>query len=120
MDPRVIQAVQSIAESLRNHFWPPESIGDFAQIALCLLTALTIWYLQKYTAETTALRIATRDQVEVNNQVLAETIELRKATRDQADASIELLKESQQLREQNIMPMLTLSIEFAEGSPLRY
>lgn len=133
MDPNLIRAVQSIADSMKNHYWPL-SAGDIAQIALCILTGFTLWYLRRYTRATVALRVATRDQVLVNNQVLnetvglrkatqaqvevtnqmlAETVELRKATRDQADASIRLLEESQKQTETSIMPVLILTTAFS-------
>lgn len=94
MDPRIITAVESIAASLKTHFWP-QSFGDVAQIVLFLLTLVTLFYLRRYTNETVALRVATRDQVTVNNKVLEETVKLRQATQDQASVSNELLKATQ-------------------------
>lgn len=112
MDPQLIRAVQSIADSMKTRY-SLLSAGDIAQIALCLLTLFTLWYLRRYTNETVALRVATRGQVEVNNEVLTETIELRKATRDQADASIKLLEESQKQTETATMPVLVLTTAFS-------
>jgi hypothetical protein len=63
------------------------------------LTVLTVIYLNCYTNETSKLRIATRDQVEVNNQILGETIKLRKATQEQVSATNLLLEEERKQTE---------------------
>ncbi|HXS93161.1 MAG TPA: hypothetical protein VN736_01080 [Candidatus Limnocylindrales bacterium] len=127
MDPQ-LDVLNRIADSLKTHPWPT-SFSDFAQIALAVLTVVTIYYLRKYTKETVELRKATRDQVEVNSQVLRETVELRKATQEQVEvntnmltetgklrnatqeqviASNALLRESQQQTEHALMPMVML------------
>jgi hypothetical protein len=104
MDPQLVHAVQSIARSVESHLY-----SDVMQGLLILLTGLTTWYLWKYTRETEKLRIATRDQVNVNNQVLGETVRLRKATEDQVIASRSLLDEEQKQREQLLMPIVVLT-----------
>jgi len=63
MDPQLLQAVQSIAQSLQPHFWP-KSLTELVQLALIPLTVWTLCYLKKYTDETVKLRKAARDQVE--------------------------------------------------------
>jgi hypothetical protein len=87
MDPKLVQAVQSIAQSLQSHLWP-QSFADLAQVILFALTVVTLYYLRRYTIETVQIRVAARDQVEATNQ---------------------LLKETQTQSEQSLMPMVILS-----------
>jgi hypothetical protein len=82
---------------------------EWVQVALCVLTGATLYFLRLYTKETVQLRKATRDQVEVNNQIFRETVELRKAARDQVDATNLVLKETQKQTEQSLMPIVVLT-----------
>lgn len=108
MDPQLVDAVQSIARSLQPHGWPP-TLADILQLLLVLFTGGTVWFLWRYTKATFGLLRATRDQVEVNNQVLAETVQLRKATQDQVEISNQLFQEAQNQREQSAMPIVVLT-----------
>jgi len=57
--------------AVQQHFLP-RSLVDWAQVALVVLTAVTLVVLCKYTKETVRLRQATRDQVNISNQLLRE------------------------------------------------
>jgi hypothetical protein len=97
MDPQLVDAVRSIARSLQAH-GRPTTLADILQLLLVLFTGGTVWFLWRYTKATFGLLRATRDQVEVNNQVLAETVQLRKATQDQVEINNKLLGETIELR----------------------
>jgi hypothetical protein len=114
MDPQLVHAVQLIAQSLQPHPWPP-TLGDILQVLLVLLTGGTLWLLRRYTNATTGLLRATRDQVEINNQVLAETIQLRRATQDQVSVSNQLVRETQNQAEQSLMPIVVLTTTVADN-----
>ena len=103
MEPAVTQALTKIAESVQSHFWP-QTLVEWAQLALVLLTGLTLVYLIKYTQETSQLRIAARDQVEVSNQLL-------RAAQDQNSVNQRLLQEAQVQNETALRPILAFALQ---------
>jgi hypothetical protein len=99
MDPKAAQALLEIAQAQQH--WLPQWLIDVAQLALLIVTAWTLYYLRLYTAETVQLRKATRDQVEVGNQVLS-------ATREQVTVGNRLLAEAQVQNSNAIRPILNI------------
>jgi|ERR1039458_2293347 hypothetical protein len=71
MDPKSLEAVQAIAQSLQPHLWP-QSFADLAQVAFCILTVVTLYYLRRYTIETVELRKAATEQLAVTQNLLTE------------------------------------------------
>jgi hypothetical protein len=97
----LLTAVQSIANSLTPHYWPP-SVSDVLQFLLVIATGLTVYWLWRYTKETEKLRIATRDQVNVSNLLFEKT-------KLQVDTELQLLKETQLQTEHSMMPVVVLT-----------
>lgn len=114
MDSQLIQAVQQIARAVQPHFWPEQAL----QLALVILTGLTVFFLWRYTRATVDLCTATRDQVEVSNQLLRENAEMRKAARDQVEVGNRLLYEAQIQNETAIRPILQLQTTAQQQSQI--
>ncbi len=101
MEKDLLAAAQSFALSLQTRYWPP-SISDVLQFLLVIATGLTVYWLWRYTKETEQLRIATRDQVNVSNQLFEKS-------KQQVDAELQLLRETQLQTEHSVMPMVVLT-----------
>jgi hypothetical protein len=80
MNADVVQALHEIAQALHSAVWP-QSVVEWAQVALVFLTAATLVVLWIYTRETVRLRQATEKQVDVSHFLL-------KAAQEQNEASI--------------------------------
>ncbi len=102
MGAQLLKAVQAIAQSVQSHFWP-NTLGDWSQLLLVLLTAATLGTLIKYTFETAKLRWATQEQVLVTQRLL-----------EQAQSQV---REAQSQNEYSLMPIVELTTSRSEGFP---